>query len=791
MHIGYRKIWRDLWRGKGRTLLAVLSITVGVFAVGLVASLNDILPAEMTRSYRDSQPTHILLYLRGTLDDAGLKSLSQLPGVAGVEGESQYGVRWRLDPNTPWRDATVIVRDHYADQQFDRIELLDGHWPDKDTLVIEHRGMSYYAVPANGSVMLQINDREHTVQLGGSVRDLRIYPPQFGGVTTFFMSRGMAESLFGTRDFYQVKAHLTHFSQPAAEEMVNALSQHLEKSGLSISSTRIRDPNRHFNQEMVDSVMLILGVLAILSLGLGLFLVINTINAIIAQQIPQIGAMKAIGATTGQVTRLYLAEVAAFGVIALLIAVPAGAVAANAVLGVLLGLLNIPAEAFRLSQPALMEQFGTGLVTPILAALWPVVAGTRVTVREAIGNYGIESSYGRGLFDRALSRIRGLPRPLMLALRNTFRRKARVVLTEVTLISAGLVFTMVISASQSFTQTIDQLYSSQGLDIALFFGQNVRIDEGEALIGVQSGVSRVELWSIRSVTALQNKAAVAGESISLRGLPAATRIYQPALTQGRWLMPSDNYAVVLNQYMATRLGVTVGDLITFDMGDRGKSDWTIVGTVLDLSNSQTTGYVPRETLLREIGSVGRTSVAWIRTTNQGGAFEAALADRLRATFEARGIHVSSTRTGAQGRTQSQNEFDILVTLLLVMSALIAGVGGIGLAGTLSLNVLERRREIGVMRAIGASSPAIAGLFIGEGLMLGVLAWALAIPLSIPLGNLFTRAIGASIKFNVIYQFAWAGAGLWLLGIIMLSFLASAIPAMRATQVSVRESLAYE
>ena len=67
-------------------------------------------------------------------------------------------------------------------------------------------------------------------------------------------------------------------------------------------------------------------------------------------------------------------------------------------------------------------------------------------------------------------------------------------------------------------------------------------------------------------------------------------------------------------------------------------------------------------------------------------------------------------------------------LLLTLAALIALVGAIGLAGTLSINVLERRREIGVMRAIGASGLTIASLFIGEGLILGLLAWLIAIPL---------------------------------------------------------------
>ena len=119
------------------------------------------------------------------------------------------------------------------------------------------------------------------------------------------------------------------------------------------------------------------------------------------------------------------------------------------------------------------------------------------------------------------------------------------------------------------------------------------------------------------------------------------------------------------------------------------------------------------------------------------------------------------------------------------------IGAIGLAGTLSINVLERQREIGVMRAIGASTPTIAGQFIGEGLLLGLLAWLIAIPLSVPVGQFFTVVMGGVLNLSIQYQFSWNGALQWLIIIVVLSILGSLLPAIRAMRASVRESLAYE
>ena len=126
-----------------------------------------------------------------------------------------------------------------------------------------------------------------------------------------------------------------------------------------------------------------------------------------------------------------------------------------------------------------------------------------------------------------------------------------------------------------------------------------------------------------------------------------------------------------------------------------------------------------------------------------------------------------------------------------MAAVIALIGGVGLSGILSLSVLERRREIGVMRAIGASSWQVIRLFIGEGVLLGLISWLIALPLSIPLAHIFTTQ-GLSIALNqqLAYQFTPTGAGLWLVIITILAMIASVLPARAAAQISVRESLAY-
>jgi len=130
--------------------------------------------------------------------------------------------------------------------------------------------------------------------------------------------------------------------------------------------------------------------------------------------------------------------------------------------------------------------------------------------------------------------------------------------------------------------------------------------------------------------------------------------------------------------------------------------------------------------------------------------------------------------------------------MLVMAVLAAVVGSVGLMSTMSINVVERRREIGVMRAIGATSVAIAGIFVVEGVLVGVLSWLIAVPLSYPCSIVFNNLVSNELfQIPLDFYFSIGGLALWLIIVLVLSAVASLWPALSATQVSVRESLAYE
>ena len=792
MRRGYIKVLRDLKRNLGRTVLAVLSIAIGVFAVGINSGMMDLMPSRMLGSYQASNPSHVWMSLGGVVDDDQISRLAREPGLAGVEGIRELGARWRLTPDQEWRNLGVSTRGDYTRQQFNTVSLLSGAWPTKNVVAVEESSIDYFNIQPGSTLTLEINGREHEVKIGGVVKDVMVNMPAFGGDATIFISPEMAENLSGWSGYTTLLVQVPQYSEQAAEAGAAQLKGTLEKMDAPVVFYRTFDPDKHFLQDMVNGVIMITTVMGVLALLLGLFLVVNTINALVAQQIPQIGIMKAIGGTTRQVMTLYLASVLIYGLLALIIALPLGVLAADAVAEMLLKMMGISADPnVNASTSAVIQQITVALLVPLLAALWPIYSGVRLTVREATSNYGIGATFGKGLIDRMLAKVRGLPRQAILTIRNTFRRKGRVVLTQITLIMAGVVFVMVMSSAASFTYTINYLTDSLGLKVLMYFEQPVRIDEAKAIIESQPDVEFAEFTLFQSSTAYMDETTDEGKDIFINAVLPDSRLLKLAVADGRWLLPEDEHAAVISTDTAGKMSVTVGDKIFVKIDGTDRVEWTVVGTVTDLSNMQRNIYVPLGTYQREVGLSGRGTTAWLSVTPDTSATRLRVEKNLREALNARGLKVGGTQTAESIRANNESTFGIITTMLLTMSALIAFVGAIGLAGTLSINVLERRREIGVMRAIGASSFQIARLFVGEGLILGLMAWVIAIPLSVPVGQLFSQVIGQVINFGVVYQFSWTGTLQWLMIVVALSILGAALPALRATRISIRESLAYE
>ncbi len=190
-------------------------------------------------------------------------------------------------------------------------------------------------------------------------------------------------------------------------------------------------------------------------------------------------------------------------------------------------------------------------------------------------------------------------------------------------------------------------------------------------------------------------------------------------------------------------------------------------------------------------TVGQVSSLRVVTDTHDPQRQIQVLDALQARFKENGVQVS-LQIGSDSVIKKRAQTNLLVYLLMFMAVLIAMVGGLGLTGMMSMNVLERTREIGVMRSIGAENGAIFQLVVVEGMLVGLISWALSVLAAIPITHLLDNRLGSSLlTIPLVYQLSLQGAALWLGVVLVLSVLSCVFPARNAVRLTVRDVLAYE
>ncbi len=801
MGVIWYKVWFDLWHNKTRTLLAVLSIAAGVFAVGSMFGMADMMLTTMDRSHQSVMPPHITVGLTSYVDHDTLMNLATVPGVAGIEPYNEVTVTYRLGPTAPWRQGVVHMADDWQNQKYELLQLRAGHWPvNKDEIGVERMAAMYDHLGIGNTVTFKIGNQERSFPITSLIRHPFVPPPMIFDLSFFFMSgEGMQRFDVPQGKFNAFYVRVTPYSPGYAREVATAIKDKLAKQDIGVGAFSYQDPNRHWGRAYMDGFVLVLQVLAVISVLTSAILVYNTLSNLITQQIDQIGILKAIGGRESMIVGVYSVSAFIYGMLALIVALPLSTIVAFAISKYFLNLFNIDFDQFQVSTTAVGLTVLAALGAPLLAGLPPILQGARISVREAIASYGLGGRYGTTRFDRTIEGIgaRWLSSPYATALGNMFRRKGRLLLTELVLVTAGASFLMVMSLNSSIGLTMENIYARSRYDAMIQFNEAERAEHVAAIADAQPGIEEVQLSLVQSASMYVSGQLVkeAGIGTSIQGIPSGSDFYKPLITEGRWLLPTDGKAVVLTRDAASKNQIHVGDVVTLDLGELGKDTWRVVGLYDPIfvggGFSTDTIYAPLEALYQATKKFGQGTMLYVRTTAHDAASTASLVAKLKDLYDARGLKVAITQTQSQVRATNSFQFGMVVTMMLALSIIVALVGGIALMGALSIGVIERTKEIGVMRAVGARSRTILGIFIMEGVLQGLLSWLIATPISILASPGLADALGKTMfGARLDYSYNWTALLVWLGLIIGISALASIVPANRATRISVRDSLAY-
>jgi putative ABC transport system permease protein len=387
-----------------------------------------------------------------------------------------------------------------------------------------------------------------------------------------------------------------------------------------------------------------------------------------------------------------------------------------------------------------------------------------------------------------------------MALRNTTRRPARFLLSVGLLAGAGSLFVAGMSARDGVVAVSEQSRAQRRWDVVVQLAGPAALDDLTGMVEQVPGVSRVEGWTtIESGVAGPGRIPITRTypdqghgRLVVTAIPADTTMFTaPELLEGRWLDPRETGTIVLNQITLANidLDVQVGDTVQLSIGGRDTS-WRVAGIVQE-RGATSQAYVTAAGLADASGRPLQANTLRIATDSHDEQTRTAVAGAVDEYLTGASIEVRSAESVSRQEAVSAGHLEPILVILLATALPMGVIGCIGLASTMSANVLERTREFGVMHAIGARPETVRRIVVAEGVFTALASCLLAVIPALGLTALIGAVLGNTFMYAPLpFRISILAAGIWIALVSLGAVLATEAAATRAARLTVREALAY-
>jgi putative ABC transport system permease protein len=793
------KVIRDLTSNYSKNLMLALAIAVGVFGIGSILGGYKVINREMATNYLSTEPASATIEFEGTISNELLNSVKSFPGIKRAERRATITARMKVDER--WYPILLFVIDDFTKMEISKCLPVSGSQnPDQKSMLVERTALPVMRANEGDEIIIRTPHGEpHPLKITGVVRDPGLAPAWQEQAGYAYISLDALHQLgeSQTFDLLRLQVSENEYSRTDITNKAEQVADLLKANGISIHEIQVPPPGMHPHQSQMNAVLTIFIVFCYMILALGSILVATSMATLMVKQVRQIGVMKTIGGNSTQIGSLYILMLLAICIVALIVSIPLSRLASYGFYTQIAGLLNLEITDTSIPWSVPLIQILSGIAIPMIAAAFPLVRGSRMSVRAALDNYGVSGKSNPVSFISRLPFINSFSDTFRLALRNAFRQRARLALTLGLLATGGAMFMTALNVSEAWDKNLKRIYVQRLYDQEIKLNDRINPDTVFSRIKSLEGVTGVEGWDYSSSSVVKEGNYEITKtypdkghgSFTILALPVNTKLLNPTITEGRWLDTEGTNEVVLNQ-LARNSEMKIGDEISLSLEDK-PTTWKIIGFTEDVGSSAT-AYVSIQSFKKLNGSAGKIKMIRIGYIDRSRDYASNKNFEVDHVLEELHVQVSSSTPVWLLHNAVAAHMKVLVNSLLAMAILMAVVGTLGLTSTISMNVLERTREIGVMRAIGATPKKIRTLIVSEGLTIGILSIALAFIVSIALSYFMGQFIGSiSFKTPLTMTISLSAIIIWIVIVILGSYLATILPAKRANIVTTREALSYE
>jgi putative ABC transport system permease protein len=786
-----RKSITDLSRRRSRTFFAVATLALAVAGIGLFATpalMNRAMSAEVAA---DRLPDLTISTRPLVLDQAQLAALAAVPNVGAVEPRSSFGGRVYVGARRAY--AQVLGIPDFTGQQVNVVHVASGAAPGTGAVLTDVQNAK------QGLLSVQAGQTVRVIGSDGTVRSLRVsgegrnldggQTVTSDGVIVLYATPATVASLSRTPGYDELFFTLADTRPAAVDATIAAIRRTLAADPGFTGFTdlpQVRAAGDWPGKSAFQDFSKFFYVITLLALLSALVLISNTMTTLVAEQTSEIGIMKAVGGRRRQIAAVYLKTALLLGGLGTLAGIVLGVVLAYGLTSFLGSTIFAVGIGFGIDWAIVLVSALVGLLAPPLAALPAIRRAVRVPVRDALEATG-SAVGGQDAGDRLLRRVRFLPRPAQIGLRNVGRRRRRSLSTAMVIALAVGTLLAVLGLSTAAANASTVAWGDHGEDVKIDAAGGHMLDaRAAALIRATPGVAAVEPMSVTDVT-------LAGKDARIWGVQPAT-MFHYRLAAGRWYTPAEEQArahvAVVEQNIAQATGTRLGDSVSVQTAS-GPASFRVIGISANQQEDGTALFVPLTTMhavLTGMPADANTGI-WVQTTSHEHAFIDRTTTAIENTLTAHGYDVSSEIVYVRLANEIAGSRTVTTTLA-VLGLLVVAISMAGLANALTMSVLERTREIGILRSIGARTRDIRRIFGAETLTLAAAGWLIGIPLGYLLDLFLIWMVKQVTNLNLTLAFPPWNLALALAGTILLALLITLVPIRRAAHLRPGVALRY-
>ena len=767
--------WRELTHRKGRAFFTTATIAAAVVGLWLFA-VPSLIDEAMTERVESDLMWDMRLSPNGIeLDARHIDAIRGLPNVAGVEARLTMGVDMAADGRE--MSAWLVAVDDFADQEVNAVRLSQGAWPVTGEMLTDPQNARTGRY--GGGVGDQVTLGGFPVTVSGVAASLEFSAGVDDANPVFYVPLGGLQSAVGADIVNWIDVRVDDHAEAVVQATADGIRAILAEADPGVTYwevLQVREPGEWPEKASFDNVIRLTYVIAVLGLASALLMVSTTMNTIVSEQTREIAIVKAVGGTRSAIRRSYLFTASLLGGAGTFVGVVGGVFLSNALVGVGGRQFSGVEPGFGIPLWVLGLSAVVGLGGSMLATLPAIRRATAVPVQSALGNHGITTALDR----RLVPRLRLLPESVRMGVRNAMRRLGRSVSTACQIGFAVGMFVGLLALGITVMAVSERTFDGMGGDIWVQ-GPAGAADE---LAGVPGVADVVEVF--------YSDAAVGPEVYELQGQTPGATAFHDDLVTGRWFTAEEEadaaHVTVLGPAVAKATGADVGDVIAVETAT-GSRQLQVVGLDSLMVADGRVLYTPLTTAL-DVSGGGSPNNYFLLTSSADEAHIDEVTVGVRGVLDARGLSAHVEARYIEKRAELSQSRTILAMIMIVGVPVIA-IGMLGLVNSMTMSVIERTREIGILRSIGARARDVRRIIRSEALVLAVVGWLFAIPLGFGIGYLLVRLLSDGFGVDLPMSFPFWPVPVALISTLLITAIVVRIPIRRAIRLQPGVALRYE